>query len=32
MSERIPMTRGGYEKLEAELKKLKGEDRHQGLR
>jgi transcription elongation factor GreA len=26
------MTRGGYEKLEAELKKLKGEDRHQNVR
>ncbi len=32
MSDRIPMSRQGYAKLEAELKKLKGEDRFQNVR
>ena len=32
MSDRIPMTRGGYKKLEGELKKLKSEDRPQNVR
>jgi len=32
MSDRIPMSRNGYEKLEEELRKLKGEERPQNVR
>ncbi|MFP8875906.1 MAG: transcription elongation factor GreA, partial [Myxococcota bacterium] len=32
MSDRIPMSRNGYEKLEKELRKLKSEERPQNVR